>query len=214
MRELKTRLGRTNLITRMVGLSLLIIATSIAAAAMIQAPATADNAAANPANESVAGVQQTSAAFAEVTKQVSSAVVYIQATKQTISTGVPQDFGNLRGQIPDEMLRRFFGDRLPDMQMPRQPQPAVGSGSGFIFSEDGYILTNNHVVGRASALEVTLQMAASSTRNSWERMLKRTWRSSRSMPITCQCFRLVTRTRSKLANGCWPSAVLLDWQER
>lgn len=36
------------------------------------------------------------------------------------------------------------------------PQPAVGYGSGVIISKDGYIITNNHVIDKATEIEVTL----------------------------------------------------------
>jgi S1-C subfamily serine protease len=50
----------------------------------------------------------------------------------------------------DPLFRHFFGD--PYNNMPGRE----GFGSGFIISSDGYILTNEHVVGGAGTIEVTI----------------------------------------------------------
>ncbi|RXR30152.1 PDZ domain-containing protein [Flavobacterium piscinae] len=44
----------------------------------------------------------------------------------------------------------FYGNRSG------QAQPQIGTGSGVIISEDGYVVTNNHVIQGATELEITL----------------------------------------------------------
>lgn len=56
----------------------------------------------------------------------------------------------------DPLLHFFFGPQTPmQQQRPDTPQEA-GSGSGVIISNDGYIVTNNHVIDNADAIEITL----------------------------------------------------------
>jgi serine protease Do len=57
--------------------------------------------------------------------------------------------------FPDEpFLRQFFGEGLE--KAPLQPRRQGGLGSGVIVSQDGYILTNHHVIKGAQRIEVDL----------------------------------------------------------
>ncbi|MDB5235677.1 MAG: deoxyribonuclease HsdR [Hymenobacter sp.] len=61
-----------------------------------------------------------------------------------------------RQQQMDPFLRQFFGDQL-DQFHGQQPQGGgQGSGSGVIIAANGYIVTNNHVIDKASKIEVVL----------------------------------------------------------
>jgi len=99
----------------------------------------------NPLNVSSAGQVD----FVQAAAAVSPAVVHIQTTygNTNASRG-----GNRNGGDPfDDMFRDFFGS---PRNMQRAPQRA--SGSGVIVTDDGYIVTNNHVVENASKIEVIL----------------------------------------------------------
>ena len=56
-------------------------------------------------------------------------------------------------EMPSSIFDFFFG--TPQQGAPRQREK-IGSGSGVIIREDGYIVTNNHVIEGATEIEVTL----------------------------------------------------------
>ncbi len=78
--------------------------------------------------------------------RASKAVVHIKTEKKMASSQGRNPFG-------DDLFEQFFGNR--GGQFFQQP-PQQGSGSGVIISDDGYIVTNNHVVDGAD--EVTVVM--------------------------------------------------------
>lgn len=95
--------------------------------------------------------------LADLVEDVSPAVVKIETSRaQATATRSmsPIQRGN---QQFGGLLERFFGDRAPNGAMP-QPHPGSASlGSGFLISDSGIIVTNNHVVQGADSISVTLK---------------------------------------------------------
>lgn len=93
--------------------------------------------------------------FSEIVARSIPAVVSVNNTRiETPPSGPRSD---------DPFFRFFFGEPDDPDQRQRAPQRGVSSGSGFLITPDGYILTNNHVVEGATKLEVTLDGGAKFT---------------------------------------------------
>ena len=76
-------------------------------------------------------------------------VDFTEAAEKTIHTVVHVKNVS-RKTVTNPMLEYFYGYKGG------QTQEQVGTGSGVIISEDGYIVTNNHVIKDASEIEITL----------------------------------------------------------
>jgi Do/DeqQ family serine protease len=107
---------------------------------------TTSNLAVSPVNASPPLPTATGTNFVtQVVQRVGPAVVRIEASR-TVTSRVPAVFN-------DPFFRQFFGSQLPEQQSRVQR----GTGSGFIISRDGSILTNAHVVAGADTVRVILK---------------------------------------------------------
>ncbi len=95
--------------------------------------------------------------FADLAEELSPAVVNISTAtvvkERSSDLGRQNPFGDrspFRDFFGDEFFRRFFDG-------PKQPRTQRSLGSGFIINEEGYIITNNHVVDGADEIVVILK---------------------------------------------------------
>jgi serine protease Do len=99
--------------------------------------------------------------FADVVAKVKPAVMSVRV--KVDASAEMMGFDGDRSSPPNSQMQRFFryfgmpdGENMPDGQRQPHGQFATGQGSGFFISADGYAVTNNHVVDKAKAVEITM----------------------------------------------------------
>jgi serine protease Do len=109
------------------------------------APVASQQAAQEPA---LKGALDLSTAIVEVAKEAIPAVAHIEVTERQEVANPLVPFEN------DPLFRRFFG--IPKDMPKKFKRELKGLGTGMIMDEKGHILTNNHVVGGATKIQVLL----------------------------------------------------------
>ncbi|NIX14447.1 MAG: Do family serine endopeptidase [Candidatus Dadabacteria bacterium] len=89
--------------------------------------------------------------FADLVKTLKPAVVNISTTNKVQRRSSPFSSPFDQGHPFDDFFKRFFEG------MPQEEFKKRGLGSGFIISEDGYVVTNNHVIEKADDIEILLE---------------------------------------------------------
>jgi serine protease Do len=110
-------------------------------------------------DQSIAALRQMGKAFATIAGKASPAVAGVRATKLAEVRSRSREYSDENDQSNpfdnEDFFEYFFRRQLPRQY--RQPEPKlIAQGSGFIVTPDGYMLTNNHLVGESEKISVKL----------------------------------------------------------
>jgi len=92
--------------------------------------------------------------FADIVEKVKPAVISVRVKMRTNSASFDDDLPFPKGSPLEKFFKRFgMPEGMPNV--PRGRRFGTAQGSGFFISADGYAVTNNHVVEKATSVEVT-----------------------------------------------------------
>ena len=105
--------------------------------------------------ESISALRRMGKAFSSIAEKASPAVVSLSVEKRATRSFRQSPRGNPFGSPFEDDIYEFFRRRSPQQRSP-EPRVQKAQGTGFIISSDGYIFTNNHMVGDAEKVTVEL----------------------------------------------------------
>lgn len=105
--------------------------------------------------QSIEALRRMGKAFASIAGKTSPAVVGIKATKTIQEDARRRSSGESNSPFNDDLFEYFFRRNMPRGNQ-QEPSKQLAQGSGFLVTPDGYILTNNHLVGGADDVRVQL----------------------------------------------------------
>ena len=114
----------------------------------------------NAAAANAAEIARRPAGFADLVEKVKPAVISVSVRMD--AGAEMMGFDGDKPFPPNSHMQRFFhhfgmpdGDNAPDNQRRPNGHIMTAQGSGFFITADGYAVTNNHVVDKAKAVEIT-----------------------------------------------------------
>ena len=117
-------------------------------------------------------INEAKASFVDLYEEINPSVVYVYVAQAADSVGTnyemyEYDFGDIFGPQWEEFFRQFNEQDDEPQAQPQQkeqePQLTYGSGTGFVWDEEGHVVTNNHVV--ENAVEITITYSDGIQRN-------------------------------------------------
>lgn len=128
-----------------------IIASTLIALTLMAVPVQAGD------QESIQALRRIGKAFASIAEKASPAVVGIEAEKVYTGRSKQEQYHH-RMPFDEDVFEWFFGPRgrgrMPQREREQPRRRHSSQGTGFLVSHDGYILTNNHLVGTEEGMEV------------------------------------------------------------